>query len=128
MTTKKTAAKRKAMRERIKDISDVIGAVTVIGTACVGVGTWCVTQINANINTKLDSISDQVTELKLDTTRNQLLTLMKNYPDNEEEIMKVAKYYFKDLNGDWYMTSLFIEWGEEKGIDVTEIVKVNGGK
>lgn len=128
MTTKKTAAKRKAIRERIKDISDVIGAVTVIGTACVGVGTWCVTQINANINTKLDSISDQVTELKLDTTRNQLLTLMKNYPDNEEEIMKVAKYYFKDLNGDWYMTSLFIEWGEEKGIDVTEIVKVNGGK
>ena len=69
-----------------------------------------------------------MTELKLDTTRNQLLTLMKNYPDNEEEIMKVAKYYFKDLNGDWYMTSLFIEWGEEKGIDVTEIVKVNGGK
>lgn len=128
MTTKKTVAKKKTIRERIKDISDVIGAVTVIGTACVGVGTWCVTQINASINTKLDSISDQVTELKLDTTRNQLLTLMKNYPDNEEEIMKVAKYYFKDLNGDWYMTSLFIEWGEEKGIDVTEIVKVNGGK
>ena len=128
MTTKKTAAKRKAIRERIKDISDVIGAVTVIGTACVGVGTWCVTQINANINTKLDSISDQVTELKLDTTRNQLLTLMKNYPDNEEEIMKVAKYYFNDLNGDWYITNLFIEWGEERGIDVTEIVKVNGGK
>ena len=128
MATKKTAAKKKTIRERLKDTSDIIGAVTIIGTACVGVGTWCVTQINASTNTKIDSISDQVTELKLDTTRNQLLTLMKNYPDNEEEIMKVAKYYFKDLNGDWYMTSLFIEWGEEKGIDVTEIVKVNGGK
>ena len=127
MTTKKTVAK-KTIRERLKDTSDVIGAVTIIGTACVGVGTWCVTQINASTNAKLDSISDQMTELKLDTTRNQLLTLMKNYPDNEEEIMKVAKYYFKDLNGDWYMTNLFIEWGEEKGIDVTEIVKVNGGK
>lgn len=128
MATKKTVAKKRTIRERLNGTSDVIGAVTVIGTACVGVGTWCVTQINASTNTKLDSISDQVTELKLDTTRNQLLTLMKNYPDNEEEIMKVAKYYFKDLNGDWYMTSLFIEWGEEKGIDVTEIVKVNGGK
>lgn len=128
MATKKTAAKKKTIRERLKDTSDIIGAVTIIGTACAGVGTWCVTQINANTNAKLDSISDQVTELKLDTTRNQLLTLIKNYPDNEEEIMKVAKYYFKDLNGDWYMTSLFIEWGEEKGIDVTEIVKVNGGK
>lgn len=122
------ATKKKTIRERIKDTSDVIGAVAIIGTACVGVGTWCVTQINASTNTKLDSISDQVTELKLDTTRNQLLTLMKNYPDNEEEIMKVAKYYFNDLNGDWYMTNLFIEWGEERGIDVTEIVKVNGGK
>lgn len=128
MATKKTVAKKRIIRERLKDTSDVIGAVTVIGTACVGVGTWCVTQTNASTNTKLDSISDQVTELKLDTTRNQLLTLMKNYPDNEEEIMKVAKYYFRDLNGDWYMTSLFIEWGEERGIDVTEIVKVNGGK
>lgn len=128
MTTKKTVAKKKTIRERLKDTSDVIGAVTIIGTACVGVGTWCVTQINASTNTKLDSISDQVTELKLDTTRNQLLTLMKNYPDNEEEIMKVAKYYFNDLNGDWYITNLFIEWGEERGIDVTEIVKVNGGK
>ena len=128
MATKKTASKKRTIRERLKDTSDVIGAVTVIGTACVGVGTWCVTQINASTNTKLDSISDQVTELKLDTTRNQLLTLMKNYPDNEEEIMKVAKYYFKDLNGDWYITNLFIEWGEERGIDVTEIVKVNGGK
>ena len=122
------ATKKKTIRERIKDASDVTGAVTIIGTACVGVGTWCVTQINASTNAKLDSISDQMTELKLDTTRNQLLTLIKNYPDNEEEIMKVAKYYFKDLNGDWYMTSLLIEWGEEKGIDVTEIVKVNGGK
>ena len=128
MATKKTASKKRTIRERLKDTSDVIGAVTVIGTACDGVGTWCVTQINASTNTKLDSISDQVTELKLDTTRNQLLTLMKNYPDNEEEIMKVAKYYFKDLNGDWYITNLFIEWGEERGIDVTEIVKVNGGK
>lgn len=128
MATKKTAAKKKTIRERLKDTSDIISAVTIIGTACVGVGTWCVTQISASTNTKLDSISDQMTELKLDTTRNQLLTLMKNYPDNEEEIMKVAKYYFKDLNGDWYMTSLFIEWGEERGIDVTEIVKVNGGK
>lgn len=125
MTTK---APKKKFLSRIKDCADVITAVGVIGAALVAVGTWCTTQINASTNAKLDTISSQVTELKLDTTRNQLLTLMNNYPDNEEEIMKVAKYYFKDLDGDWYMTSLFIEWGEEKGIDVTGIVKMNGGK
>ena len=123
MTTK---APKKKFLSRIKDCADVITAVGVIGAALVAVGTWCTTQINASTNAKLDTISSQVTELKLDTTRSQLLTLMKNYPDNEEEIMKVAKYYFKDLDGDWYMTSLFIEWGEEKGIDISEVVNVKG--
>lgn len=123
MTTK---APKKKFLSRIKDCADVITAVGVIGAALVAVGTWCTTQINASTNAKLDAISSQVTELKLDTTRSQLLTLMKNYPDNEEEIMKVAKYYFKDLDGDWYMTSLFVEWGEEKGIDISEVVNVKG--
>lgn len=121
-------ANKKTIRERLKDASDIIGAVTVIGTACICVSTWSVTQINADTNSKLDSISNQVTELKLSTTRSQLLTLMNHYPNNDEEIMKVAKYYFKDLGGDWYMTGLFIEWGEENGIDVTSIVNMNGGK
>lgn len=125
MTTK---APKKKLISRIKETSDVITAVGVIGATCVGVGTWGITQINADTNAKLDSISNQVTELKLDTTRNQLLTLMNNYPHNTNEIMKVAKYYFKDLNGDWYMTELFIEWGEKEGIDVTDIVRMNGGK
>lgn len=122
------AVKKKTIRERIKDCADIITAVGVIGAALVAIGTWCTTQINSSTNAKLDTISAQMTELKLSTTRSQLLTLMKNYPENEEEIMKVAKYYFKDLNGDWYMTSLFIEWGEKEGIDVTDIVKINGGK
>lgn len=121
-----TKAPKKKFLSRIKECADVITAVGVIGAALVAVGTWCTTQINASTNAKLDAISAQVTELKLDTTRNQLLTLMKSYPDNEEEIMKVAKYYFKDLDGDWYMTSLFIKWGEEKDIDISEIVNVKG--
>lgn len=123
-----TKTPKKKFISRIKDCADIITAVGVIGAALVAVGTWCTTQINASTNAKLDTISAQMTELKLSTTRSQLLTLMKNYPENEEEIMKVAKYYFKDLNGDWYMTSLFIEWGEKEGIDVTGIVKMNGGK
>lgn len=111
---------------RVKEFADILTAVGIIGAALVGVGTWCTHQINSSTNEKLDTISGQMQDLKLDTTRNQLLTLMKNYPDNEEEIMKVARHYFDDLNGDWYMTGLFIKWGNEKGIDVTDIVKVNG--
>lgn len=124
MPTKEKKAKK--FITRVKEFADILTAVGIIGAALVGVGTWCTHQINASTNEKLDTISGQMQDLKLDTTRNQLLTLMKNYPDNEEEIMKVARYYFDDLNGDWYMTGLFIKWGNEKGIDVTDIVKVNG--
>lgn len=115
------ATKKKTIRERLKDASDIIGAITVIGTAGICVGTWSVTQINADTNSKLDSISSQVTELKLSTARSQLLTLMNHYPNNDEEIMKVAKYYFKDLGGDWYMTSLFTKWAEEHGHTTEEL-------
>lgn len=121
-----TKVPKKKFISRIKDCADIITAVGVIGAALVAVGTWCTTQINASTNAKLDTISAQMTELKLSTTRSQLLTLMKNYPDNEEEIMKVAKYYFNDLDGDWYMTSLFIEWGEKEGIDISEVVNMKG--
>lgn len=121
-----TKAPKKKLISRIKDCADVITAVGVIGAALVAIGTWGTTQINASTNAKLDAISAQMTELKLSTTRSQLLTLMKNYPDNEEEIMKVAKYYFNDLDGDWYMTSLFIEWGEKEGIDISEVVNMKG--
>lgn len=39
--------------------------------------------------------------------RLQLLVLISNYPNNESEIMLVAEKYFKELNGDWYMTGIF---------------------
>lgn len=120
MATKKTIAK-KTIRERLKDASDVIGAVTVIGTACIGVGTWGMTQINASTNRKLDELSSQVADIKVDTTRSQLLTLINTSPDNEAEIMKVAQYYFGTLGGDWYMTSLFTKWAEEHGYTAEEL-------
>lgn len=121
-----TKVPKKKFISRIKECADIITAVGVIGAAFVAIGTWCTTQINASTNAKLDAISSQVSELRLDTTRSQLLTLMKNYPDNEEEILKVAKYYFKDLDGDWYMTSLFTKWAERREINVDTIVNING--
>lgn len=115
MTNKKT------IRDRLKGASDVIGAITVIGTACIGVGTWVAAQINASTNKKLDELSSQLDIIKVDTTRTQLLTLINTSPDNEAEIMKVAQYYFGTLKGDWYMTSLFTKWAEEHGYTAEEL-------
>lgn len=119
---------KKSIISRAKDIADVITAVGIIGAAAVGIGTWCVTKITAETNSKIDEVSEKIDSIELNSTRNQLLTLISNYPDNEDEILKVAKYYFKDLKGDWYMTTLFTKWAEGRGLDVDTIVNVSGGK
>lgn len=110
--------------KKTKSLADVITAVGTIGAAAVGIGTWCVTQMNAGTNQKLDTIIEKVDKAELDATRSQLLALMSDYPDNESEILKVADYYFNGLGGDWYMTDLFTKWADSRGIDVTKIVTV----
>lgn len=127
---RKTTVKKpkEKMSEKIikktKSLADVITAVGIIGAAAVGIGTWCVTQINAGTNQKLDTIIEKVDRAELDATRSQLLALMSDYPDNESEILKVADYYFNGLGGDWYMTDLFTKWADSRGIDITKIVTV----
>ena len=120
----KKVTKKVDWKERIKSFSELIAAVGVIGAAVVGAGTWCVSAVNASTNEKLDNISSKIDTIELNSTRNQLLTLMSDYPDNESEILKVASYYFNDLNGDWYMTELFTEWCDGRGIDVNKIVNI----
>ena len=127
---RKTTVKKpkEKMSEKIikktKSLADVITAVGIIGAAAVGIGTWCVTQMNAGTNQKLDTVIEKVDKAELDATRSQLLALMSDYPDNESEILKVADYYFNGLGGDWYMTDLFTKWADSRGIDVTKIVTV----
>lgn len=122
MAAKRT--KKEKWTERVKSLAEIITAVGIIGAAMVGVGTWCIGQVNATTNEKLDSISTKIDSIELNSTRNQLLTLMSDYPNNESEILKVADYYFNDLDGDWYMTELFSKWGNARGIDVSNIIKM----
>lgn len=114
---------RKKFVDRIKEASEIITAVGIIGAAAVGVGAWCTSQINASTNEKLDNIAGKIDGIELNSTRNQLLTLMSNYPDNESEILKVADYYFNTLHGDWYMTELFTKWGNQRGVDISNVIR-----
>lgn len=117
---------KKSFISRIKEFADVITAVSIIGAALVAIGTWCTSKINETTNQKLDAISSKLDTVEASSTRTQLLTLLSSYPDNEEEILKVARYYFRDLNGDWYMTSLFTRWAAAHDIDISDIIKVKG--
>ena len=119
---------KKKLVTRIKDVADVITATGVIGAATIGCATWVFSQASADTNKKLDEIIEKVNVAELDAIRSQLLLLISNYPDNESEILKVAEYYFQDLDGDWYVTNIFTKWAEDRGINPDSIINIKGGK
>lgn len=55
-------------------------------------------------------VIEKLNKLEKDICRTQLLELITDYGDNVSEIMKIARHYFEDLNGNWYLSSLFEEW------------------
>lgn len=61
-------------------------------------------------------------EVRLDTTRLQLLDLMHNEPTNVDTILKIAEFYFCTLGGDWYCTSLFRKWTKEYNVEVPDVI------
>lgn len=52
------------------------------------------------------------------STRTQLLLLMAVYPDRVDEVIEVARHYFIDDKGNWYVSSLFNEWCKNHNLDI----------
>lgn len=61
------------------------------------------------IETNLDS-------LKRDNLRTQLLMMMSDYPDQEQEIYRLAERYFVEMDGNWYMSSVFNRYLTERNL------------
>lgn len=55
-----------------------------------------------------------------DGLRTQLLVMILVKPDEKKEILTVAEHYFKDLKGNWYMTSIFNKWLIESNLGQPE--------
>ena len=62
------------------------------------------------------SIKGKLIVLEKDVLRTQLLLLILLKGEEKQEILTIAEHYFKDLHGDWYMTSIFNKWLKEKDI------------
>ena len=70
-------------------------------------------------------LEDRMNRLERDGLRTQLLVLIILMPEAKQEILTIAEHYFKDLKGDWYMTSIFNKWVKDAGIAEPEWF--NGG-
>lgn len=77
------------------------------------------------LETKLATVEKKTEENKLDLTRLQLLVLMSDYPDDKQEILRVAELYFKDMGGNFYMDSIFCKWMKKNNINKPSWFKGN---
>lgn len=118
----------------LKRIISTTGSLVIIIGAVVGSFNWGLSQINSQIietveqqfsplSTEVREIKEQINEstnnTKLSTTRLELSTLITHSPTNVLEIEKVAKYYFVELGGDWYMSQIYSDWAREYGGNLT---------
>ena len=72
------------------------------------------------IASRLDKLEKKINE-RLDTLekaslRTQMLILMNHYPEESYRLMECAKKYFNELNGDWWMSGLFVQHCDEHHI------------
>lgn len=56
------------------------------------------------------NVKGKLAVLEKDVLRTQLLLLILMKPEEKKEILTIAEHYFKDLQGNWYMTSIFNKW------------------
>ena len=113
--------------ENLKKISAVISAIGVIIGAIVGVGGWIVNQVNAESNEQIQALEARLDEAhkesQLGITRLELQGLINDTPENRAEIEKLARYYFLELHGDTYMTSMYSKWATEYGGNIEFVLK-----
>lgn len=64
-----------------------------------------------------NGIGATLKKLEKDGLRTQLLLLILMRPEEESEILKIAEHYFVKLKANWYMTSIFKKWCDERGLE-----------
>lgn len=70
----------------------------------------------------IEDLTEEVRLVRLDTTRIQLLNLIRSDPHNHDTILMVAERYFLTLRGDWIASSEFLSWAEREDIKVPSAI------
>ncbi len=118
--TKNVRSRWKDIPENVKKVSAFISAIIVIVTACGSVLSWFEGKVTEHIDKRVSSMESTVNDIRQDTVRLQLDNLINNDSENIESILTVARQYFIEMKGDWYMTEKFKTWGREHNVDLSD--------
>jgi len=109
------------LNDKVAKIAGFVSAIVAIVGVIAGAFGWVNSQLQGLISSQISDLKSTVQESdqrqNQQITRLELMELMNNQPTNTAEIEKVAKHYFQELNGDWYMTGLYSEWCSKYGGD-----------
>ncbi len=114
----------------VKRVLGAIAAATTIAGVATGAAGFFSAQLDKHLDQKLEGLTSQISDLKsesdaadkkleLSNTRLELTTLIAHTPENVIEIERVARYYFLDLGGDWYMSKIYSDWAKVYGGDLS---------
>ena len=65
---------------------------------------------------ELSEIKAAVKLNEKDNLRTQLMVMIKDYPYETTDILRLGEHYFKDLNGNWVLTDIFGSWASSQGV------------
>lgn len=106
-----------------------IGAIIAIMGALTGAIKWAQAQFTSAMSSQMEDLKAEMQasdrEQTQAITRVELLMLMTQDPENKAAIEKMARYYFKALDGDLWMTSRYSSWAREYGGDTTIVIGVD---
>lgn len=75
------------------------------------------------VNNRREKTDKRFQVLEKDVLRTQMLLMLKDFPEETSEIMKLAQHYFEDLDGNWYLTTMFNTWLTQNDIAKPEWFK-----
>lgn len=136
-TTKlnKLVQKWESLDSIVRKFIGFIGTIGILAGAVTGVGSFLINQFNGLVDSRLVGLSEQITQLQEESrdadltltrgqTRLELTMLIYHSPTNVVEIERIARYYFIDLKGDWYMSQIYSEWAREYGGDTSFVTHI----
>lgn len=112
--------------KKIQRISSTIAAIIAVVTAATGVFSWVSGQFTNAISSQIDEFRQEVKASNdaqdLAIMRLELMNLIEDNPDSIVEIEMLGKKYFNPpYNGDSYMSILYSQWANARGLDTSFI-------
>lgn len=125
--TKKASIYNKADK-KLQRISKTVGAIIVVLGAAAGVCSWVSNQFADAVSNQISDFRQEMEEAnkrhEQTITRVELIALLEHDPTNIAAIEKIAKYYFRGLDGDSYMLQRYSEWAKQYNGDISIIIGV----